>query len=152
VGCGIFLGDATVLPDNARLDATARDQRLNDILDIVSSEPSLRSRRDLIEKFIRQSMPELAPSERLEDAFKGYWEAERESAMNALCADEGMQRAQLDNLMQLYEFTGQTPGREDVVGALSVKPRILERRKVIDRIIDRMTSIIRTFDSETGDI
>jgi len=130
----------------------ARDQRMTDILDIVSSEPSLRSKRELIEKFIQQNMAQLGVGQSVDDAFKGYWEAERENAMDALCAAEGIERKQLDELMRLYEFTGHAPEREDVVGALTVKPRILERRRVIDRIIDKMTSIIRTFDTDTGDI
>lgn len=136
----------------AATDTTARDQRMADILDIVSSEPSLRSKRELIEKFIQQNMPQIGANESLDAAFNVYWEGERESAMEALCTDENIERTQLDHLMKLYEFTGQTPEREDVVGALTVKPRILERRKVIDRIIDKMTSIIRTFDADTGDI
>jgi type I restriction enzyme R subunit len=143
-----LLTDASAAP----ADKDSRDQRMTDIIDIVSSEPSLRSKRDLIEKFIQQNMPQLGAGESVDAAFRGYWEAEREGAMDALCAAEGIERKQLDELMRLYEFTGQAPEREDVVGALTVKPRILERRKVIDRIIDKMTSIIRTFDSDTGDI
>jgi type I restriction enzyme R subunit len=130
----------------------ARSQRIAEILDIVSSEPSLRSKRDLIEKFVQKNMAQLGVGQSIDEAFKGYWEAEREEAMAALCADEGIERAQLNELMRLYEFTGQAPEREYVVGALTVKPRILERRKIIDRIIDKMTSIVRTFDSDTGDI
>jgi type I restriction enzyme R subunit len=42
-----------------------RDQRISDILDIVSSEPSLRSKRELIEKFIQQG--ELVPGNRTGD-------------------------------------------------------------------------------------
>ena len=97
-------------------------------------------------------MPKVDSGESVHSAFKNYWEAERESAMDMLCADERLERTQLVHLMKLYEFTGQTPEREDVAGALTVKPRILERRKVIDRIIDRMTDIVHTFDSDTGDI
>ena len=85
-------------------------------------------------------------------AFRTYWDAEREDALTALCVSEGIGRAQLDHLIELYNFTGQTPQREDVVEALTVKPRILERRKIIDRIVDRMTSIVRIFEGDTGDI
>jgi type I restriction enzyme R subunit len=127
------------------------ERRIADVLDIVSSEPSLRSKRELIEKFINENMPEIGKGEDVDTAFRAYWDAEREDALSALCEAEGIDRAQLNNLIDLYNFTGQPPQREDVVGALTVKPRILERRKIIDRIIDRMTSIIRTFENDTGD-
>jgi type I restriction enzyme, R subunit len=143
-----LLTDANAAP----ADPASREQRMIDILDIIASEPTLRSKRELIEKFIQHNMPALRADQSVEDAFKSYWEIEREGAMGALCAEEGIERKQLDDLMRLYEFTGQAPEREDVVGALTVKPRILERRKIIDRIIDKMTSIIRTFDSDTGDM
>jgi type I restriction enzyme R subunit len=143
-----LLSDANAESD----DSADRDQRIADALEIVSSEPSLRSKRELIEKFIRQNMPDIGSSDSVEENFKSYWQAEREKAMIALCEDERVERAHLDHLMKLYEFTGQTPEREDVVGAMTIKPRILERRKVIDRIIDKMTSIIRTFDTDTGDM
>ena len=133
-------------------DTINRDQRMGDILDIVMAEPSLRSKRGLIEKFIQQNVAKLDAGESVDEAFKTYWEFERESALEMICTEEGLERRQLDHLMQLYEFTGQTPEREDVVGALTVKPRILERRKVIDRIVDKMTSIVRTFDADTGDV
>lgn len=129
-----------------------REKRISDVLDIVSSEPSLRSKRDLIEKFIQQSMPQIGKTDDVESVFRAYWEAEREDALTALCASEGIGRSQLDHLIELYNFTGRAPHREDVVEALTVKPRILERRKIIDRIIDRMTAIIRTFENDTGDI
>lgn len=136
----------------AATDAAGRSQRMTDILDIVSSEPSLRSKRELIEKFIHRNVLEIGPGESVDGAFKSYWEVEREAAMQAVCTDEGIEPAQLHHLIKLYQFTGQTPEREDVVAALTVKPRILQRRKVIDRVIDKMTSIVRTFDSDTGDI
>jgi type I restriction enzyme, R subunit len=138
--------------NSSPVDPESRDQRMSDILDIVAAEPSLRSKRALIEKFIQQNMPALTSGKKIDEAFRSYWEAEREGAIDALCTEEGIERAHLDGLMQLYEFTGQAPQREDVVGALTVKPRILERRKIIDRILDKMGSIIRTFDSDTGEI
>ena len=33
---------------------------------------------------------------------------------------------------------------------LHTQPRILERRRVVDRIIDRLTSLVRTFDEDAG--
>ncbi|NIJ35993.1 type I restriction enzyme R subunit [Sphingopyxis panaciterrae] len=143
-----LLNDANAAPGQA----ADRTKRIADVLDIVSSEPSLRSKRELIEKFIEQNMPQIGKGDNVEAVFRSYWEVEREDALDALCASEGIDRKQLDHLIELYNFTGQAPPREDVVDALTVKPRILERRKIIDRIIDRMTTIIKTFENDTGDI
>lgn len=97
-------------------------------------------------------MRRIGKGDDVEAAFRTYWETEREDALTALCASEGIARVQLDHLIELYNFTGQTPQREDVVGALTVKPKILERRKIIDRVIDRMTTIIKTFEDDTGEL
>ncbi len=138
---------------NSPTEAAAdREKRITDVLDIISTEPSLRSKRDLIEKFIERNMPQISQGEDIDAAFRTYWEAERDQALTALCETEGIGRPQLDHLIEQYNFTGQVPQREDVVGALAVKPKILERRKILDRIIDHMTSIVRTFESDTGDI
>ncbi len=143
-----LLNDVNAVPQQA----ADREKRIADVLDIVSAEPSLRSKRDLIEKFIERNMPQIGRGGDVQAAFRTYWDAEREDALTALCVSEGIGRAQLDHLIELYNFTGQTPQREDVVEALTVKPRILERRKIIDRIVDRMTSIVRIFEGDTGDI
>ena len=143
-----LLSDANAAPQQE----ADREKRIADVLDLVSTEPSLRSKRDLIEKFIEQNMPQIGKGDDVEVVFRTYWEGEREDALTALCVSEGIDRRQLDHLIELYNFTGQTPPREDVVEALTVKPRILERRKIIDRIIDRMTAIIRTFEHDTGDL
>ena len=76
-------------------------QRMIDNLDIVSSEPSLRSKRELIEKFVHQGMTGIGANESLSDAFKSYWEAARKVAVQALRADGGIERPQLDHLMKL---------------------------------------------------
>ena len=55
-------------------------------------QPSLRSKRDLIEKFIQHNMPEIGKGDDVEAIFRTYWEAEREDALTALCVSEGIER------------------------------------------------------------
>ncbi|MBQ0820619.1 type I restriction endonuclease subunit R [Microvirga sp. HBU67558] len=133
-------------------DAVAKQKRVADILDIVTSEPQLRSKRELIEKFIQQNMPQIGAGEDIETSFRAYWEQERDAAIANLCVQERLDRERFDRLIDHFNFTGHTPLRDDVVNALVERPKILERRKIVDRIIERMTSLIHTFEDNLGEV
>lgn len=51
-----------------------------------------------------------------------------------------------------FNFSGQNPLRDDIVAALKVQPRILERRKVVNRILERLVDFIRTFEDDVGEV
>jgi type I restriction enzyme, R subunit len=126
------------------------EKRIADILDMLGSEAQLRSKRDLIEKFIQQNMPMIKPDEDVGEAFKAYWDREKEATLSAICDEEGLDRSKFDKLVDHFNFSGQNPLRDDVVDALKVQPKILERRKVVNRILDRLIGFIRTFEDDIG--
>lgn len=132
--------------------AHALEKRLTDIMDMVASGAQLRSKRDLIEKFIQQNMPALKPGDDVGEVFKAYWEHEKEITLTAICAEEGLDRAKFDKLVNHFNFSGQNPLRDDVVAALKVQPKILERRKIVNRVLERMIGFIRKFEDDIGDI
>jgi len=127
-------------------------KRLADIVDMVASDTQLRSKRDLIEKFIQQNMPQIKPGEDVGQAFKEYWDEEKEATLSAICAEEGLDRTRFDKLVDHFNFSGQSPLRDDVVAALNVQPKILERRKVVNRILERLIAFIRTFEDDLGEV
>ena len=96
-------------------------------------------------------MPLIKPDEDFGEAFRAYWDEEKESALSAICAEEGLDRARFDKLVDHFNFSGQNPLRDDIVAALNVQPRILERRKIVNRILDRLIGFIRTFEDDFGD-
>lgn len=118
---------------------------------MVASDTQLRSKRDLIEKFIQQNMPKIKPGEDVGQAFKAYWDEEKEATLSAICTEEGLDRARFDKLVDHFNFSGQSPLRDDVVAALNVQPKILERRKVVNRILERLIIFIRTFEDDFGE-
>lgn len=128
------------------------DKRITDILDMLASEVQLRSKRELIEKFIQQNMPQLAPGDDLSAAFNTFWNQEKEATLSAICEEEGLDREKFDKLVDHFNFSGQNPLRDDVVAALKVQPRILERRKVVNRILERLIGFIRTFEDDVGEV
>ena len=130
----------------------APEKRLADIMDMVASDAQLRSKRDLIEKFIQQNMPTLRPGDDVGEAFEAYWNQEKEVTLTAICAEEGLDRAKFDKLVDHFNFSGQNPLRDDVVAALRVQPKILDRRRIVNRILERLVVFIRTFEDDIGEL
>jgi type I restriction enzyme, R subunit len=127
-------------------------KRISDIIDLIASDVQLRSKRELIEKFIEQNMPKIAPGEDVSGAFRDFWEVEKEAALVSICDEEGLDRAKFDKLVSDFGFTNQSPLRDEVVDALKAPPKILERRKVVNRILERLLSFVRTFEDDFGDV
>lgn len=147
-----LLGEIKVDESADTSPVRASEKRIADIMDMVASDAQLRSKRDLIEKFIQQNMPTLKPGDDVGEAFKAYWDGEKQATLDAICAEEGLDRAKFDKLVDHFNFSGQNPLRDDVVAALKVQPKILERRKVVNRVLERLIGFIRTFEDDMGEI
>ena len=61
-----------------------------------------------------------------------------------------MERSALDDLLKRYRFTGKEPLWNDIFDALTIKPRILERKPIAERIISKVKEFVQTFDDDMG--
>ena len=122
------------------------------ILDLLGSEPQLRSKRELIEKFINEQMQKLGADQSVDDAFKDFWTGQRNQAMSELCEKEGLNEDKVQKVIEDFQFTGRTPLREEIISALKEKPKLLQRRKIIDRVRSKILDLIRTFEDGMGDL
>ncbi|MEY2857168.1 MAG: hypothetical protein RLZZ74_1480, partial [Cyanobacteriota bacterium] len=104
-------------------------QKKASILDLLGKEVQLRSKRDLIEKFIDNRMPTLEPDENVEKIFKDFWNQERVEAIEQLCLEENLKREAVNQMIANYKFSGKEPLRETVLSACNDKPKLLERKK-----------------------
>ncbi|MFD0985512.1 type I restriction endonuclease subunit R [Methyloligella solikamskensis] len=122
------------------------DQRRKAILDLLGSEPQLRSKRELIERFINENLAHIATPQDVESEFDSFWMAEREKSLAALCEDEGLEQDKVAEIISDYHFTQRMPLRERIVAALLEKPKILERKTLIERVTQKLMDLIGTFD------
>lgn len=120
------------------------------VLDLLGTEPQLRSKRELIERFINEQMPRLAAKDDLVVTFSTYWDEQREAALKGLCEGEGLIETQIRKVIDDYNFTGHRPLRNDIVVSLKTKPKILERKKIIERVIEKIFEFVRTFEDDMG--
>lgn len=116
------------------------------ILDLLGSEVQLRSKRDLIERFIADYLPNIGSPDLVEASFNEFWNAEREKQLIEICEEEGLVRQDVEEMIKAYHFTNKVPLREVIVSALKIKPKILERKSLVQRISDRIMGLIATFD------
>lgn len=136
---------------DARERKKGKEQR-EAIFALLSKEGGLRSKRELIEKFINDYMPRLSAEQNIKEVFSEFWTEEKIEAIKQLCATEGMDREAVLQMLDIYQFTGKEPLRETVFAALDNKPKLLERKNVFERIVDKLLSIVRTFDDGMGDV
>lgn len=105
----------------------------------------LRSKRELIEKFIARSLPKIENPEDVAGEFDSFWNVERAKAFEAMCVEEGLMTDELQKLINDYLFTGRKPRRNEIAATLIAKPKILERDSIITRVGSKLNSFIETF-------
>ncbi|MBK7481536.1 MAG: type I restriction endonuclease subunit R [Flavobacteriales bacterium] len=115
------------------------------IMSLLSSDVELRSKRELIEKFIAEHLPKITDPDRIQDEFEKYWEDQRVMALHTLCEEEHLDQKQFNNLIETYIFTGQEPLKDDVIKCLEARPSVLKAREVGERIVERMKEYVEVF-------
>lgn len=133
----------------------AKDELVHDrqgILDMLGKEAQLRSKRELIEKFITEQMPQIDSGDDVKEHFAKFWNTEKRSAVKQLCEDESMVEEAVCEMIDAYHFTGKEPLRETVFGALQSKPKLMERKAIFERVVGKLLKLIKTFDDDMGDI
>ncbi|MCX6227567.1 MAG: type I restriction endonuclease subunit R [Bacteroidia bacterium] len=130
---------------NKNLDPEEKQKRQKEIIDLVAGEVQLRSKRELIEKFVAENLPSLKPNDNVISEFENYWTENKQKAFDALCAEENMLPEQLEQIVRNYGFYNRLPKQQDIGNALSFKPKILERKTILQRVGDKIQDFINTF-------
>ncbi|MEX0306005.1 MAG: type I restriction endonuclease subunit R [Ruegeria sp.] len=148
-----LLSDAFEEADS--LDPKVRDgseAKKKMVYDLLGSERHLRSKRELIEKFIDQHMAALPKGQSVADAFNGFWDAEKSNAIAEVCEAENLDADAFKAMIEQFHFTGKKPLQGEIVYALKEKPKILERKSIVQRIGDKLLQFVSTFDEGLGEL
>jgi len=115
------------------------------ILDLVAGDAQLRSKRELIEKFILENLPDVDGSDAVPEAFGEFWNNERQTALANICKEEKLTPEKVEQIINQHLFTEIVPLRDDVVDAMLTKPKLLQRKPLAQRALDRIMGFIDTF-------
>jgi type I restriction enzyme R subunit len=115
------------------------------IMDMIAGDIQLRSKRELIEKFIEENLPQIKDVDKIEDEFEIFWNDQKVLALKEICDEEKLDQAQFKALIEAYVYSGREPIKEDVYKCMDSRPSILQAREIGDRIISRMKAYIDVF-------
>ncbi|HSD07643.1 type I restriction endonuclease subunit R [Flavobacterium sp.] len=128
----------------AKTPSAAATQR-KAIIDLLGGDIQLRSKRELIQKFIDENLPHIKDGDNIEDEFEKYWQDQKVLALGKLCEDEHLDKAQFKALIDAYIYSGREPIKDEVFQCLDNRPSILQARTIGDRIIAKMKEFVEVF-------
>ncbi|WP_026706662.1 type I restriction endonuclease subunit R [Flavobacterium frigidarium] len=115
------------------------------IVDLLGGDIQLRSKRDLIQKFIDENMPNIKDSDSIDDEFEKFWQDQKVLALGKLCEEENLDKAQFKSLIDAYIYSGREPIKDEVFQCLDNRPSVLQARTIGDRIIAKMKEFVEVF-------
>lgn len=124
--------------------AQDRASQRENIRNILKSNPQLRSKRELIEKFIDENLMHL-DIDQIEEGFEAFWELERSRAFERMCQEENLKEPNVQQVVNTYLYDQRTPLKEEIVQTLEVKPKLLERKKVVPRVTMKILNYVEKF-------
>jgi len=129
----------------ANTSAEANKTR-EEILNALTNQAELRSKRELIEQFIESTLPQIDDPDLIPEAFERFWSEEQLKAFNTIIQEENLSPEKTEKLIENYLFSEQEPLRDEVLDLIQgEKPTILERKKTGDRILDKIVNFVKTF-------
>jgi type I restriction enzyme R subunit len=131
------------LKANQKKDA---EQIEKEIFNLLNTEMQLRSKKELIEKFIRENMPVILDTDDIPQEFEKFWTVEQEKAFLNLVDEEKLSKERTQALIESYLYSEQEPLRDEILELLvGDKPTLLQRKPTGERILKRILNFIETF-------
>jgi type I restriction enzyme R subunit len=128
-------------------DATPEEQekQRKSILDTIAGDTQLRSKRELIEKFINNNLPHIEDSDDIPEEFQTFWNKERANAIVTLSKEENLDSEKLEKMIGNYLFTEKLPLRDDVIGVMKRRPSLKDRKVKAERVTGKVLHFVDTF-------
>lgn len=128
---------------NATTEEQERQKKV--LIEIITGDSHLRSKKELIERFIQDNLPHIEDSDDIPEAFENFWDDERRKALTKLSQDEKLDQNKVQDIIGEYLFTEKTPLRDDIISLLQERPPLKERANIAERITNKILSFVETF-------
>jgi type I restriction enzyme, R subunit len=121
-------------------------QIVQEIQNLLQTEVELRSKRELIERFIQENLPVIEDTDQVQTEFDSYWKQEQQKALSQLVSEENLSEEKTQKLIENYLFAEREPLRDEVLALIEgEKPSLLQRKKLGEKILKRIIDFVETF-------
>jgi len=148
-----FLIRAFLLKLLAKLKNASGEEKANQrkrISDIISGDPKLRSKKELIDEFIDDNLVHVSDGDDIPEAFLAFITQKQSTALIDLCASERLDPEKFSALLENHLFTGRIPLDDEIVTCLTFAPKLLERLQIVSRIKQKITEFVETYINGIG--
>lgn len=125
--------------------STEKDKQEKMIQDLLNSDLKLRSKKELIEKFIQKQLPLITDADQVLDEFDQFVYIERQNALKEMSKDEQLDPSKLEKVIGEYLFSDKQPLRDDIVGTMLQRPSLKERSSKIERVTHKIFDFVNTY-------
>lgn len=135
-----------LLADLKETKESDKQKKKKEVVDLIAGETNLRSKRELIEKFIEENLPLVKDTEEIPQEFENFWSKEQQKAFNKLVEEENLDKEKTKRLIEDYLFAEREPLRDELLNLLNgEKPSVLHRKNIGDRLLKRILTFVETF-------
>ncbi len=115
------------------------------VQDLLANNHTLYDKQELIQKFLDENIPRMITGQSVEEAFAQFWDVEKERAIDELCQKEAIKPEVFKQVIGKYEYTKRLPSREDVTDLPISRPKISERKTLMNTLVLKTRQFIDKF-------
>ena len=128
---------------NCPLDQQEKQKKK--IIEIILGQTELRSKRELIEKFISENLPQIEDSVDIPDEFEKFWDSEKSKHLVQISDKEGVRKDDLELLIDDYLYTNKAPLRDDIIDMYIKRPGLMDRSKKSEKMLAYINNFVEIF-------
>ena len=126
-------------------DEKDKQKHKENINNIINGNASLRSKRELIKKFINENLMQISDDNSIDDEFDKFLDVEKTTAFKKLCEEENLNCEEVQKVVDTYLYDERKPLTSDIAKTLNFKPKLLERKKVVPMVLEKIVKFIDKF-------
>jgi type I restriction enzyme R subunit len=115
------------------------------IMSVVSGQEHLRSKRELIEEFIDKNLMGITDTDTIDEEFDKFLEEQKTGELEQLCEEESLDKKVVKGVVETYLYDQRKPLNDDISNTLTNTYPLLERRKVVARVLEKIMGHIEKF-------
>ncbi|MFA8451653.1 MAG: type I restriction endonuclease subunit R, partial [Bacteroidales bacterium] len=117
-------------------------KRREDIQRIIAGEVNLRSKKELIDKFIEKHLPHIEDLNLIHEAFEAFVEEERVAYIQDFAKEESLKEDGVKELIARYQFNNKEPQAKEIQKISKVKIGLKDRKSITVRVADKIKKYI----------